>query len=59
MIPEGEWSQLVLDDDLDSPAPHKKSIEDGYEADNEVNTDSSEDDSDAKTVRQVSKEEYT
>lgn len=51
--PEGELTQLMFDDDLDSPALPKKSVEDGYEADNEVNTDSS-DDSDAKTIsRQV------
>ena len=53
--PEGGWTQLAIDDDIDGPGNHTKSVEDGYEADNEVNSDSS-DDSEDKTVRQVGSE---
>jgi hypothetical protein len=47
-----DWSQLLIDDDIDGPMNTKKSLEDGYEADNEVNSDSSDDAGD-KIVRQV------
>lgn len=48
-----DWSQLMIDDDMDGPINNKSnSQEDGYEADNEVNSDSSDDTAD-KVVRQV------
>lgn len=49
-----DWSQLLIDDDMDGPMNNKsKSQEDGYEADNEVNSDSSDDAAD-NVIRQVS-----
>ncbi|XP_048586036.1 lysosomal-trafficking regulator isoform X2 [Nematostella vectensis] len=46
-----EWSQLMIEDELETLNGGKKSLEDGYEADNEVNSDSS-DDQDEKIARQ-------